>query len=114
MARNNKKLKIRLPELDPVYGNRQLTKLVNQVMKDGKKSIAQTQVYSGIENCLPNQPKRPLFRFLKRPSPKSLQKWKLGAAASCGAVSGSDCGQRAARIFIGNSLARRRIPQTAK
>ena len=41
MARNNKKIKTRVPEPDPVYGNRQLTKLINQVMKEGKKTVAQ-------------------------------------------------------------------------
>ena len=34
---------------DPVFGNRQLTKLINRSMLDGKKSIAQAQVYRALD-----------------------------------------------------------------
>lgn len=34
---------------DPVYKNRLITKLVNRSMRDGKKSIAQKQVYGALE-----------------------------------------------------------------
>ena len=34
---------------DPVYKNKQVTKLINRAMKDGKKSIAQKQVYGAFE-----------------------------------------------------------------
>jgi small subunit ribosomal protein S7 len=33
---------------DPVYKNRVITKLINRVMKDGKKSVAQKQVYAAL------------------------------------------------------------------
>lgn len=34
---------------DPVYGNRLLARLINRVMQDGKKSIAQGQVYQALK-----------------------------------------------------------------
>lgn len=34
---------------DPIYGNRLITRVINRVMKDGKKTIAQKQVYKAIE-----------------------------------------------------------------
>ncbi len=34
---------------DPIYQSPLVTKLVNKVMKDGKKSIAQKQVYKSLE-----------------------------------------------------------------
>ena len=33
---------------DPIYGNKVLTKLINQVMLDGKKGTAQTIVYDAL------------------------------------------------------------------
>lgn len=33
---------------DPIYGNKVLTKLINQVMEDGKKGTAQTIVYDAL------------------------------------------------------------------
>lgn len=34
---------------DPVYGSEMVTKLVNRSMKDGKKSVAQKEVYKAFE-----------------------------------------------------------------
>ena len=34
---------------DPIYKNRLVTKLINRVMHDGKKSVAETQVYGAFE-----------------------------------------------------------------
>ncbi|MGQ9455627.1 MAG: 30S ribosomal protein S7 [Armatimonadota bacterium] len=34
---------------DPVYGSRLVTKLINRVMKDGKKSVAEKIVYGAFE-----------------------------------------------------------------
>ena len=34
---------------DPIYGNKVLTKLINQVMLDGKKGTAQTIVYDAFK-----------------------------------------------------------------
>lgn len=44
-GRVNKKL----PEGDPIYGNRTLGRFINRVMRDGKKSTAQAQVYKAME-----------------------------------------------------------------
>jgi len=35
---------------DPVYNRKDITKLINQVMEDGKRTIAQKIVYSALEN----------------------------------------------------------------
>ena len=35
---------------DPLYGSKVLTKLINKIMWDGKKSVAQTIVYSALKN----------------------------------------------------------------
>ena len=48
MARKEK-VKPRLVEPDPVYRNRLVTKLINRAMRDGKKSVAQKQVYKAFE-----------------------------------------------------------------
>lgn len=34
---------------DPIYKNRLVTKLINRSMKDGKKSVAQKQVYTAFD-----------------------------------------------------------------
>src|SRR3972149_2979325 len=33
---------------DPIYGNKVVTKLVNRIMRDGKKSIAEKEVYTAF------------------------------------------------------------------
>jgi len=38
-----------IPEADPVYGNRLLTKFINRVMRSGKKQAAQAEVYKALE-----------------------------------------------------------------
>ncbi|OGG02659.1 30S ribosomal protein S7 [Candidatus Gottesmanbacteria bacterium RBG_16_37_8] len=43
------KIKKRLVELDPIYNNRLLARFINRVMRDGKKSVAQRQVYKALE-----------------------------------------------------------------
>ena len=35
--------------LDPIYGNKVVTKLVNRIMRDGKKSVAEKEVYRAFE-----------------------------------------------------------------
>jgi len=35
---------------DPIYNNRLVTKLINRSMKDGKKSVAEKQVYQALES----------------------------------------------------------------
>src|SRR3972149_1137509 len=36
-------------ELDPVYKNRLVTKLIGRAMKDGKKTVAQKEIYGAFE-----------------------------------------------------------------
>ncbi len=38
----------RTPDVDAVYGSRLVTQLVNKVMRDGKKSIAEKTVYDAL------------------------------------------------------------------
>src|SRR4030042_4004813 len=38
-----------MPEADPVYGNRLLTRFINRVMRSGKKHAAQAEVYKALE-----------------------------------------------------------------
>ncbi len=49
MARSKQIIKKKLPEPDPLYNNRILTKFINRVMKNGKKTVAQKQVYQALE-----------------------------------------------------------------
>jgi len=38
-----------LAQPDPVYGNRLLTRFINRVMRNGKKSVAQGEVYRALD-----------------------------------------------------------------
>jgi len=42
-------VKIKILEPDPVYGSRLVTKLINRSMRDGKKSVARTQIYEAFD-----------------------------------------------------------------
>ena len=48
MARRGR-AKPREVESDPIYNNKVITKLINRSMKEGKKSVAQKQVYKAFE-----------------------------------------------------------------
>lgn len=39
----------RIIEVDPIYGSRMLTKLINRSMRDGKRSVAAREIYSAME-----------------------------------------------------------------
>lgn len=43
------KVRPRKIEPDPIYNNRLVTKLINRSMKNGKKSVAQREVYNALE-----------------------------------------------------------------
>lgn len=43
------KVKKRETDTDPIYDNRTVEKLVNSVMRDGKKSVARKHVYAAFE-----------------------------------------------------------------
>jgi len=59
-AKNNKRLLL----ADPVYNSRLVTRLINRVMKDGKKSIAIKQVYEAFKYIgeQTKQPAEEVFR----------------------------------------------------
>ena len=40
----------RLVEADPIYGNRVVNRLINYVMKEGKKTVAAKQVYQALKH----------------------------------------------------------------
>lgn len=42
-------VKLRTIEPEPVYGNRIVAKLINRIMRDGKKSVASRQVYNAFK-----------------------------------------------------------------
>lgn len=44
-----KRAKHRQTNPDPIYNSRQVTKLINRIMLDGKKTIAKTQVYGAFD-----------------------------------------------------------------
>src|SRR3989344_5118385 len=48
MARSSK-VKKRTVEPDPIYNNRLLQRFINRSMRDGKKSVAQKQVYGALD-----------------------------------------------------------------
>ena len=45
--------------IDPVYGSPLVTQLVNKILLDGKKSIAETIVYGALEGCPSEDRHRP-------------------------------------------------------
>lgn len=63
MARGNRSSSRPLSAPDPVYGNRRLTKLINRVMVDGKKTIAQKNVYKALEIAAGKLKKEPIAVF---------------------------------------------------
>lgn len=71
---------------DPVYGNVLVTKLINQIMKDGKKSVAQSQIYRAFKKVeAKNKKKDPVDVFEKaldniRPSTE-VRPRRIGGAA---------------------------------
>lgn len=50
---------------DPIYKSRLVTRLINRVMKDGKKTIAQKHVYKAFELIAEKTKENPLEIFTK-------------------------------------------------
>ena len=48
---------------DPIYGNKVVTKLVNRIMRDGKKSIAEKEVYTAFSLIKEKTGEEPLKVF---------------------------------------------------
>jgi len=55
-----KKAKIRIITPDPKFGSIKVAKLVNRSMRDGKKSVAQKQVYKALEIASEKSGRKPL------------------------------------------------------
>ncbi len=70
---------------DPVYQSPEVTKLVNRVMVDGKKSVAQKQVYNAFEIVAAKTKQEPLMVFetaLENITPKiEVRSRRVGGAA---------------------------------
>ena len=64
MSRRNR-AEVREVVSDPVYGSKVVTKVINQVMLDGKRSIAQKVVYSAMEKAGQKLSAEPMDVFTK-------------------------------------------------
>jgi len=58
-------VKKRILPLDLIYQSRLVSRLINRVMKDGKKSVAQKQVYQAFELIKEKTKQHPLEVFTK-------------------------------------------------
>lgn len=63
MSRGGKIIQKRIISPDPIYNSRLVTRLINRVMKDGKKSIAQSVVYKALEEIEKKVGKSPTMVF---------------------------------------------------
>lgn len=84
MSRSNKSTrKISLP--DPIYNNRQLTKLINRTMRDGKKTTAAREVYGALDIIKEKTQQDPIQVFesaLAQITPKvEVRSRRIGGAA---------------------------------
>ncbi len=61
----SKKAPDRILPLDPIYGSRILSRFINKVMKDGKRSTAQSVVYKAMEAIKEQSKQEPLSVFEK-------------------------------------------------
>lgn len=50
-------------EQDPIYNSRLITRFINRVMRDGKKSVARSLVYSSLEEIEKQTKKNPVQVF---------------------------------------------------
>ena len=60
-----KKAKTRILQPDPIYSSRLVTRLINRVMKDGKRSIAASHVYKALEQ-VEKETKKPALEVLRQ------------------------------------------------
>ena len=61
----SKKAPKRLLSPDPIYGSKLLTRFINKVMSDGKKTIAQSLVYKALEQIKQSTKQDPVSIFEK-------------------------------------------------
>lgn len=65
---------------DPVYGSRLVSKLINKVMRDGKKSTASTQVYKALATF--PEPEKALETVVNAIAPKmEVRSRRVGGAS---------------------------------
>lgn len=62
MARRGQ-VKPRQVNPDPIYGNKLVTKLINRSMRDGKKSVAQKEIYRALDLIKQNSKEDPIKIF---------------------------------------------------
>lgn len=84
MARAKGAPKRSVPQ-DPIYGSVKVTKLINRVMRDGKKSVATKQVYGAFDILKQKTNRDPIDAFeqvLKSVSPvMEVRSRRVGGAA---------------------------------
>ena len=51
---------------DPLYNNKVVTKLINNIMLDGKKGVAQKIVYGAFDRVEAEERRSRLWKYLKR------------------------------------------------
>lgn len=81
----SKRAPLRTITPDPVYGSTEITKLINYSMYDGKRSIAQKQIYAALKELETATKKKPLEAFadvIEQVSPQmEVRSRRVGGAA---------------------------------
>ena len=81
----NKRSKSRITETDPVYNSQQVAKLINRIMRDGKKTVACAQIYKAFDLIKAKLDRNPLDVFeqaLKQITPQmEVRSRRVGGAA---------------------------------
>lgn len=84
MSRSGK-IKKRITAPDPLYQSQVITHLINRVMKDGKKTVAQTQIYRAldlIKEKMKTDPAQVLVQALENIKPMlEVRSRRIGGAA---------------------------------
>lgn len=81
----SRKAQKRLLPPDPIYGSRLLTRLINKLMQDGKKSIAQSLAYKALDQIKANAKQEPvavLEKAIQNVAPKmEVRPRRVGGAS---------------------------------
>lgn len=81
----SKKAPKRLLQSDPLYGSRLVSRLINKIMSDGRKSIAQTIVYQALDSIKQDSKQDPvsvLEKAIQNVSPKmEVRPRRVGGAS---------------------------------
>lgn len=81
----SKKAVRKLLSPDPIYGSRLITRFINKVMSDGRKTVAQKLVYEALEEIREQTKKEPLTVFetaVQNVSPKmEVRPRRVGGAS---------------------------------